>query len=275
MRAVDSIVPQHAQPHFTAGEIAAGLFLPCVCRPVSDLVIAALDDEPGLATSVLRHEHVGDGVAILELLPSLPFLFRPGQFVHVLGPGNVPRPYSLASEPDGPLELHVRRIEGGAVSPWLADGVRRGDRVLVRGPFGRCHYGPGQPERALLLAGTGTGLAPLLGILRDALSGGHRGPIVLVHGARTSAGLYARSELERIADAHRNVRVHFSVLDDVGRVPGAALLDDVVVRLFAELTDPRVFTSGSASMVQRIEQRLRELAPAIEITSDPFLHAGS
>jgi ferredoxin-NADP reductase len=78
-----------------------------------------------------------------------------------------------------------------------------------------------------VLAGTGTGLAPLLGIARDALARGHRGPIVLHHGARSRAGLYADAEVRELARRHPTLEVAPCVLETTrwpaGRGAGDAI----------------------------------------------------
>ena len=66
------------------------------------------------------------------------------------------------------------------MSGWLGTEARPGEAVRLQGPVGECFYVPGQPEQPLLLAGTGTGLAPLYGIVRDALAAGPHRPHLAV-----------------------------------------------------------------------------------------------
>src|ERR1019366_6954129 len=122
--------------------------------------------------------------------------YRAGQFVSLFREDGLARSYSLASLPgEGALELHVRKIPGGAMSGWLYSqalhsqalhsqsldraqpGAQSGVPVWIQGPSGNCFYVPGKADEPLLLAGAGTGLAPLYGIARDALQQGHSGPI--------------------------------------------------------------------------------------------------
>jgi CDP-4-dehydro-6-deoxyglucose reductase len=101
--------------------------------------------------------------------------------------------YSLANRPaeaagDG-LEFHVRVYRTGAMSGWLAS-VPLGAHVRVGPVAGECFYSPGEPRASLLLAGTGTGIAPLLAVARDALARGHTGPVAVLHGGTAPARLY-------------------------------------------------------------------------------------
>jgi len=105
----------------------------------------------------------------------------------------------------------VKLHSGGVMSQWLRWAEKQ--PITLRGPFGECFYFDNELERPLLLAGTGTGLAPLLGVTRAALAAGHRGPIHLYHGSRTRAGLYLFDELRALAEAAPSLRVFGSVLE--------------------------------------------------------------
>src|SRR5205085_691623 len=132
---------------------------------------------------------------------------------NVVRPGDgLVRSYSLASLHSPPglpagdtlLELHVRKVTGGQMSKWLHDDVAVGEPLELRGPSGDCFYVAGRPVQPILLIGTGTGLAPLYAIARDALRHGHTGPIRLYHGGLDPSGLYHVDELRRLAATHSN-----------------------------------------------------------------------
>lgn len=233
-----------------------------------------MPDEPPrpVPATVERSEAVGVDVRRLLLRTAEPLDYRPGQYVDLLTPDGTARSYSLASLPEsGALELHVRRIEGGAVSPWL-HALEPGDTLGVRGPFGQCFYTPDAAERALLLVGAGTGLAPLLGIARAAVQAGHRAPIDLVHGALEPERLYLREELRDFAARETNVKVHACVLRGAGPDELEGPLDQVSLELAGDLTRTRVFLCGDGELVRKL-QRSCFLAgvPSGEIFADPFL----
>ena len=149
----------------------------------------------------------------VHLRPEGPFDYRAGQYLTLLRGDGLARSYSLASLPgEEALELHVRLLPGGEMSGWLGTQARPGEAVRIQGPVGECFYVPGQPEQPLLLAGTGTGLAPLYGVVRDALAEGHTGPIWLFHGARERRGLYLVEALRELASRHPNLHYRPSVL---------------------------------------------------------------
>ena len=184
--------------------------------------------------------------------------FRAGQYVSVVREGGLTRSYSVASLPEeGELELHVRRIAGGRMSGWLHDGARVGERVTVLGPSGECFYVPGKEEQPMLLVGTGTGLAPLYGILRDALRHQHRGPIHLVHGALHRGGLYLVEELRRLAKRHSHLEYTPAILNgDESEGCAVGSIDQVVLKRFPKLTGWRGYVCGDPDLVKSLKKKL-------------------
>jgi NAD(P)H-flavin reductase len=205
-----------------------------------------------------------------------PIAFRAGQYVSIVRPDGLARSYSIASLPEeGQLELHVRRIAGGRMSGWLHDEAHVGEQVSVVGPSGECFYVPGNPEQPMLVVGTGTGLAPLYGILRDALQHGHRGPIQLFHGALHAGGLYLIDELRRLVDRHSQLEYTPAVLngsESDGMAVGS--IDQVVLKRFPKLSGWRGFVCGDPSLVQMLKKKLFLSGMASrDIYADAFLPA--
>jgi ferredoxin-NADP reductase len=129
----------------------------------------------------------------------------------------------------------------------------------------------------LLLAGTGTGLAPLWGILHDALAAGHSGPIELWHGARTADGLYLVRELEALAAVHRNFHYHRCVLEGAASA-GTAVgnLDAAVLASASSFDGHRVFLCGDPSLVNLMKRKVfMKGASMREIHADAFVAASA
>jgi len=167
----------------------------------------------------------------------------------------------------------VRILDQGQMSRWLADQARPGDRVTIQGPSGHCFYVPGKPDQELVLAGTGTGLAPLYGLAQEALRQGHSGPITLFHAARNPTGLYLEATLREMEQREPNFRyVPCCEMpegrDDVEVGP----LDEVLIRSTPSFVGRRVFLCGNPSMVQSLRKKLFLRGAGIkEIFSDAFL----
>jgi ferredoxin-NADP reductase len=214
-------------------------------------VARAGDAHQRIEAEVHSLEPLSGTVLRVRLKPLAKFAYRPGQFVRLITEDGLVRSYSIASTPEvAPLvELHVRLIPGGRMSGRLMDATAPGDRLLVSGPSGGCTYDGIAPDQPLILAGAGTGLAPLWGVLHDALARGHRGPITLYHGALDAAGLYLREELEALAERHANFAYRPCLMDR-----GEDLL--AVVKADPALKGAGVYLCGDAPLVERLRKAL-------------------
>jgi len=274
LRAVEGAIPARAQAGLKDSWKARGYFLPCVCHPDEDLVAAEVDADAQVPATILKLEPLGAGVVRVLVRCDAEFAFRSGQYVTLVRPDGLARSYSIASLPDEHgtqvLELHVRLLPHGRMSEWLRSEAKPGQQVRILGPSGECFYISGDPDQSLLLVGTGTGLAPLYGILRDALRHGHRGQIKLFHGAIREEGLYLRDELTRIAAEHPNVAYTPSLLEAHGP------LDQVVLKQFPKLTGWRAFLCGDPTLVAGLKKKLFLNGMDLRhINSDAFLPAAA
>lgn len=272
MRATSGPIPQEAQVGLKDTWKAQGLFLACVCRPTEDLdVCEATGGDVESSGVVSAHEVVGDDVVKVVVRPQHAIGYRAGQFMHIVRPGDrLSRPYSIASTTPDALEFHIRRVADGRMSGWLCDEARVGERVSLRGPSGSCFY-VADPEQPLLLIGTSTGLAPILGVARDAIAHGHRGPIALYHGSARAQGLYLGDELEALA-REPNVSVARYVLG--GPAPKGAIVgaieDDVLAR--DDLASAKAWVCGAPSFVSGLKRKLFLAGMALgDISSDAFV----
>ncbi|PYC21186.1 iron-sulfur-binding ferredoxin reductase [Pseudomonas mosselii] len=179
-------MPIDAKPEALAAEKREqGWRLACQCSVTSDLRVALFDPRnDGLPATVIGLDWFAD-VLRLRLRAERPLRYQAGQHL-VLWNDGVARPYSLASLPgeDDFLEFHLDCHRRGAFCDQ-ARQLRLGD-VLRLGELrgGALHYDPDWQARPLWLLAAGTGLAPLWGILREALRQGHLGPVKVLHVAR-------------------------------------------------------------------------------------------
>ena len=270
-------VPPASQRGIKATHQQQGLFLACMCKPTTDLSISRCEAAPSYASRVVRSQRLSDRVLGVWLERPAELQFRAGQFLQLSRPADgLMRPYSVASLPEqGPIELHVALLDNGRMSGWLARAA--GEDVQIRGPFGECYYQEQEPDRPLLLAGTGTGLAPLLGVVRAAIHAGHRAPITLFHGVRERDGLYMAAELAELARGVASLRLVASVLDaDVFDMPQwrveRAPLDQLILSQYPKLNAHRLYFCGNPSLVQRLKRGAFLAGAALaNIHSDPFV----
>lgn len=275
MRATRGTPPPEAQKGIKAALRERNFFLACGCKPTEDMDIALPSDEDAPQTSVIviGKTPLNDSILRLRLLCPAPFTYRAGQFVNVHH-GDWVRSYSLASVPgqDDGLELHVQRVTDGRMSGWLHDVCSVGDVLHLQGPLGDCYYTPERQDQPLLLIGTGSGLAPLWGIVRDALRQGHHGPIHLFHGARQVHDLYLTQELRALAAAYPQLSYTPCVSrGEGGEGHASGRANDVALRRHPHLKGWRVFLCGNAAMVKAVKKRAFLAGAALgDIHADPF-----
>ncbi len=281
MRVTQGAPPPASQAGLKDSLKARNFFLPCVCRPETDLVIAAADAaEVAVAATIVSTHPLSHDVVRLLLQTDGPFDYRAGQFVNLVRADGLIRSYSVASLPsrDEHLELHIRKIPGGRMSNWIHSDARPGDRVQLRGPGGDCFYLPGKPDRDLLLVGTGTGLAPLYGIVQDALHHGHTGRIALFQGALDPSGLYLVHELAALAERNPQISYHRCLVrgepNDAEPDVEIGNIEQILFRHHPKLAGWRVFLCGNPELVKSLRKKVFLAgAPMKEIYSDAFIMA--
>lgn len=275
MRALRGVPPDASQQGLKDSLKLQNYFLACVCHPMEDLE-AALPHEvlSSVSATVAALDPLNGEIMHVALECHDPLEYRAGQFINLFRTPALGRSYSLASVPqqDEHLHLHVRRLPQGKVSGWIHEELRTGQTVELRGPSGDCFYVPGRPEQEIVMIGTGSGLAPLYGILRDALHRGHSGPIRLFHGSRSRAGLYLTGELRDLARKYPN----FDYVPCVsGETPAPGLAGgrahEMAFKEVTDFKDKRLFLCGHPEMVSAAKTRAFLAGAAIkDIYADPF-----
>ncbi|HWT19168.1 MAG TPA: 2Fe-2S iron-sulfur cluster binding domain-containing protein [Variovorax sp.] len=204
-----------------------GKILACCATAQSDLVIEADIEEDPDALYLPLDDFLGEVVETRMLTPTIrgvwlepdhQVAFQAGQYVMLQIPGvEGARAFSIASQPgDARIELHIRKVEGGAATTWLHEQLKAGDRLAFTGPFGRFFVRKSGTQQAILVAG-GSGLSSPKSMLLDLLAGGADYPITLLQGARNEEELYYRELFENLAARHPNfsyVPVLSAVADD-------------------------------------------------------------
>ncbi len=204
--------------------------------------------------------------------------YFPGQFVNFVRADGLVRSFSVASVPalESTLEFHIALVPGGQMSGWLHHEAESSTRLELMGPLGNCFYVNDDKEQSLFLLGTGTGLAPLYGIVRDALHQGHTGAIHLFHGSLLAADLYLTDALRQLSEEYANFSYHACVRDE----PGTDWMrqgdvDAIALETIPNLKGWKVYLCGNPALVKLL-QRKTFLAGASmqDIYADAFIPAG-
>ena len=209
-------------------------------------VLAVRDETPSAKTYRLRlpepHRHLAGQHYVLRLT-------APDGYT-------ASRSYSVASAPDdtGEIELTVERLVDGEVSEYLHDVVEAGDELEVRGPVGGFFVWRG--ERPALLVGGGSGVVPLMAMLRQARRDGHAELLRVLVSARSPADLYYADELP--GEGVRIVWTRAAPPDDP-RGAGRMTVDDVAPLVRG---GEDVYVCGSPAFADAATDRLREAGVA-------------
>ena len=136
------------------------------------------------------------------------------------------RSYSIASAPnsEGRVQLTVERLPNGEVSPYLTQEVMLGDRLELRGPIGGWFVWCSQQTEPIQLIAGGSGIVPLMAMIRSRASAGSTAPFRLLYSVRAPEAIFYRDELRALSAEHRSVMVTYAftrtVPKDWPRSPG-------------------------------------------------------
>jgi len=225
-----------------------------------------------IKASVVSLDYQTDDVIRLRIRAAKPLLFSPGQYVSLqLTPEHI-RPYSMAGLcTDEVMEFQVRLIPDGRVSGYIAKELKVGDSVRLMGPLGTAYLRTKHEGPMLCVAG-GTGLAPVLSIVRGALEGGMKNQIHLYFGVRSQQDLYGSERLNELIDRYKNLHVHTVVaFGDTGPNQRSGLVTDAVSQDWKSLTDWRAYLCGAPPMVEAATFLALQKGVALEkIHADAF-----
>jgi ferredoxin-NADP reductase len=168
------------------------------------------------------------------------------------------RSYSIASAPDGTrLELTVQLIADGEVSPYLTEDLAPGDPLELRGPIGGWFAWRAADPRPLLLLAGGSGVVPLMSMIRTHAQAGSQVPVRLIYSTRTPADvIYATELAERVRVSPLTVtylytRASLSMTDDPPRSYAGRLNATVLAATaFPPQANPAIFVCGPSGFVE-------------------------
>jgi len=174
------------------------------------------------------------------------------------------RSYSIASAPQATdLAIAVERVEDGEVSPYLVETVRPGDRFELRGPIGGYFVWTSTMAGSLFLIAGGSGIAPLMAMLRHRAAAGSTVPARLLYSSRTFDDIIFRGELERLAAPGSGLEVTHTLTrsrppgwsGETRRIDRAMLLRAG----FPPNSRPRIFVCGPTSLVETVAQAVLDI----------------
>jgi methane monooxygenase component C len=281
----------HSIHALSPSEEEEGYVLSCRLQPRSDLVI---DYDYGADRIERFAEGVWSGqivaldrlsetvvrVVVRTLAAQEPVGFDPGQYVRLTLPAiGIARDYSMANAPssdDRELEFLLRVMPDGAFSGFIADGAQVGEMITVEGPFGKFCLRPSVENTPVFVAG-GTGLAPIMSMLRSLAATRPDAVATLVFGNTNAGDLFFGREIAELTKALPGLVVHRCLMNpgpewdgDVGLVTDA---------LAAHVETPPAHTyylCGPPPMIAGSKELLAGRGvPRTQIFEETFIHSGT
>jgi propane monooxygenase reductase component len=249
-------------------EESNGYTLLCRAMPEEDLVVELLHFDPenyrleneirdgrGTVTAVEALTH---DIRRLELAVTEPadFSFVPGQYVDVWIPGTdgeARRSFSMSNMPgDGRIELIIKRYPDGRFSSMLDGEIAVGDDLQFTGPYGAFHMR--DTDRPILMVAGGSGMAPVLSLLRKLATDGCTRPVRFFYGARTDRDVFYEDEIRELCAELPDFEF-VPVLSDQnenGLGTGRRFVHEAADEFLAsgEMSDPELYMCGPPPMVE-------------------------
>ncbi len=199
-------------------------------------------------------------IKVIRLKPAKPLSFSPGQYATLQFTPDHIRPYSMAGLcTDDELEFHVRLVPDGRVTSYLFNQLKVGDAVRVSGPLGTAYLRTKHEGPMLCVAG-GTGLAPILAIVRGAIAAGMNNPIHLYFGVRSPQDIYGLEQLQALQAALPALKVEVVVTTDNDPASGhrTGLVTDAIARDIPDFDGWRAYVCGAPPMVEATAALLKQ-----------------
>jgi naphthalene 1,2-dioxygenase ferredoxin reductase component len=231
--------------------------LACQATIVEDCVIEIPEVEDIIVhpskiikTKVLEVRDMTHDIKRVRLGLSKPFEFSPGQYATLQFTPEHIRPYSMAVTSAGDeVEFHIRLVPGGRVTSYVANELKAGDSVRLSGPLGTAYLRQKSVDPVICIAG-GTGLAPVLSILRGMADSGMNNPVHVYFGVRSPVDVYGLGWLEELRKKLPELTTH--VIVATAGENGAyrtGVLTDAINEDFDSLKGWRAYVAGAPVMV--------------------------
>ncbi|MGI6873064.1 benzoate 1,2-dioxygenase electron transfer component BenC [Amycolatopsis sp. 3B14] len=248
-------------------EASRGYVLPCSMKPRSDLVLQIASTSAVAKTQAATYSATLTGLdrlspttfaLTLETPDRDKLAFLPGQYVNIEVPGTgQTRSYSFSNAPDDKeLTFLVKLTPGGLMSDYLTERAAPGDELRFTGPNGSFFLR--ETERPVLLLAGGTGLAPILSILRAMRACGSSRPAHLVYGVSTDDDLVELDTLASLAAEVEGLTWDYCVADPDSSAPNKGYVTSLIRDEHLHGGDVAVYLCGPPPMVEAVRKHFTD-----------------
>ncbi len=185
--------------NYSAERHSPAQFINRLHPPVLSLIVSDIIEETS-STKTLR------------LIPDDGYLppFLAGQYVALtleIGGIRTSRPYSISSPPNqtGFYDITVRRVDGGLVSNYLLDEVKKGDHLQSSGPAGHFYYNPLFHDKSMVCIAGGSGITPFMSMVNEIADCGIDRTVFLLYGNKNSGDVIFHEKFQAISDRFENI----------------------------------------------------------------------
>ena len=198
-------------------------------------------------------------IKILRLRPAKPLSFSPGQYATLQFTPEHSRPYSMAGLcTDEEMEFHIRHVPDGRVTGYLFNQLKVGDSVRVSGPLGTA-YLRAKHEGPMVCVAGGTGLAPILSILRGAAGAEMQHPIHLYFGVRSPQDIYGLDQIKALQALLPLLKVDVVVTTDYeGSGMRTGLITEAIAQDIPNFEGWRAYICGAPPMVEAVAALVKQ-----------------
>ena len=267
-----------------AEEEEKGMILACRSVPWSDCEIKIVDDQQNdelndikikdMECIVKKLTKVTDDIYILILRISSEeeFKFKAGQYAELYFNQCKEKHFSMANPPStNELEFHIKTLDGGEVSNYVQNTLQIGETVKVRGPFGNAYLRDSHKGPIIAVAG-GTGLAPILSIIKSSQDIKMKQPIQVYYGAQSEKDLYFLKQFEELIKNNKNLSFVPVVMElSENKTLRNGLVTEIVINDIKDFDGYKAYLAGPPKMVEAAEKILSSHGiRKVDIHSDAF-----
>ena len=264
-----------------AEKLEQGFVLTC-CRTATSDISLDTEDLPELAdirtktypARIDSIEQLTQSIikVVLRTPPNDKIHFLAGQYISVIGPNGLRRSYSIANAPraDGKIELHIKKVDGGAFSAYWFEQAKVNDLLRFEGPLGTFFIRNPLPKKLILLA-TGTGLAPIKALLENlsTLPVENLPEVNVYWGSRHAEDIYLDATTLSGAKSKMHVLLSQPEPEWTGR---KGYVQNAVLADFEQFDDCAVYACGSINMIESAKAALLESGlPSSKFHADAFV----
>lgn len=254
-------------------ERQAGVRLSCQCKVKEDIKIEIPEELFNVKQydyTVVQNKLVNSTIThvILKLPKGKQIHFKPGQYIQILTPtykGNdeeVYRAYSMAGPPSqkDKIELFIGRVPEGVCTTYIHDYLKESDKLTVVGPFGDFYYKDN--DREMIMVAIGTGMAPIMSILRYMHENKIDRKCTFFFSARNSKELYMMDKIEEFKRDMPNFKFIYSLTrasEEDNWTGDTIRVNDLIKKYLDNGKNKEAYMCGSPRMIDSADAALKEI----------------